>query len=103
MRRLRMYPRPHELEDMLAGGAELVEADVGTLDVGVGQLVGLEALDLFAAAGDLGGARAGGEAGDEVVELGDLLLALGVLLLEGGADLGFGHHHVVVASGGDQR
>src|ERR1019366_8551006 len=36
--------------------------------------------------GDLRGARSGGEAGDEVVELGDLLFALGVLGFEGGAD-----------------
>ena len=45
------------------------------------------------------GAGAGGEAGDEVVELGDLLFALGVLRLERRADLGLGHHHVVVAAG----
>ena len=90
-----------ELEDVLAAGADLVEFDEGALDVGAGEVVGLEALDFFAAAGDLGGAGSGGEAGDEVVELGDLLFALGVLRFEGGTDLGFGHDHVVVAAGVD--
>jgi hypothetical protein len=79
----------------------MVEADEGALDVGAGEVVGLQALDFFAAAGDLRGAGAGGEAGDEVVELGDLLFALGDLRLEGGADLGLGHDHVVVAAGVD--
>ena len=88
-----------EFEDVLAAGAELVEADIGALNVGAGQVVGLQALDLLAAAGDLGGAGSGGEAGDEVVELGDLLFALGVLGFEGGTDLGLGHHHLVVAAG----
>ena len=78
-----------ELEDVLAAGADLVEFDVGALDVGAGEVVGLEALDLFAAAGDLRGAGAGGEAGDEVVELGDLLFALGVLRLRGWSGSGF--------------
>ena len=32
---------------------------------------------------------------------GDLLFALADLRLEGGADLGFGHHHVVVSAGVD--
>ncbi len=72
-----------EFEDVLAAGADLVEADVGALDVGAGEVVGLQALDFFAAAGDLRGAGSGGEAGDEVVELGDLLFALGVLGLRG--------------------
>src|ERR1039458_10601440 len=90
-----------EFESVLAAGAELVEADIGARDVGAGQIVGLQALDLFAAAGDLGGAGSGGKAGNEVVELGDLLFALGVLRLEGGADLGLGHDHVVVAAGVD--
>ena len=43
-------------------------------------------------------ARAGGEAGDEVVELGDLLFALLVLALDAGADAGLLQHHVVVAA-----
>ena len=88
-----------ELEHVLAAGAHLVEADVGALDVGAGELVGLQALDFLAAAGDLRGAGSGGEAGDEVVELGDLLFALRVLRFERGADLRLGHHHVVVAAG----
>ncbi len=75
--------------------------DEGALDVGARQLVGLQALHFLAAAGDLAGPRAGGEAGDELVELGDLLFALRVLRLERGAHLGLGHHHVVVAAGVD--
>jgi len=90
-----------ELEDVLARWADLVELDERALDVGAGELVGLEAFDFFAAAGDLGGAGAGGEASDEVVELGDLLFALGDLRLECGADLGLGHDHVVVTAGVD--
>ena len=70
-----------ELENVLAAGPDLIETDVGALDVGAGQFVGLQALDFLAAAGDLRGARAGGEAGDELVELGDLLFALRVLRL----------------------
>ncbi len=68
-----------ELEDVFAGGAEHVEADEGARDVGAGELGGGEALDLLLARVDLRGAGAGGEAGDEVVELGDLLFALLVL------------------------
>jgi hypothetical protein len=90
-----------EFQDVLAAGAKHVKTDVGAGDVGAGEVVGLEALDLFAAAGDLRGAGSGGEAGDEVVELGDLFLSLGILRFERGADLGFGHHHVVVAAGVD--
>ena len=88
-----------ELEDVLAAGTNLVEFNVRAGDVGAGQIGGLQALDLLAAAGDLRRAGSGGEAGDELVELGDLLFALGVLGFEGGTDLGFGHHHVVVAAG----
>ena len=63
-----------------------------------------EALDFLLAGVHLRAARAGGEAGDEVVELGDLLLALLVLALDAGADAGLLHHHVVVAAGvGDDR
>ena len=80
-------------------GRILVKANVGALDVGAGELVGLQALHFFAAAGDLAGAGSGGEAGDEVVELRDLFFALRVLRFERGADLGLGHHHVVVAAG----
>ena len=87
-----------DLEDVLAGGTRLLEADVGALDVGAGQLGGGEALDLLLARGDLAGARAAGEARDELVELGDLLLALLVLALDARADGGLLLHHVVVAA-----
>src|SRR5579863_652731 len=62
-----------EFERVLAAGPDLVEADIRALDVGAGKVVGLQALDFFSAAGDLRGARACGEARDEVVELRDLL------------------------------
>ena len=42
-----------ELEHVLAAGPHLVELDVGALDVGARQLVGLQALHFLAAAGDL--------------------------------------------------
>ena len=53
----------------------------------------------FFAALHLRGARAGGEAGHEVLQLRDLLLALGVLLLDFAAHLALGDDHVVVAAG----
>src|ERR1017187_10714080 len=37
-----------ELEDMLAAGAGLVESDIRARDVGAGEVVGLEAVNLFA-------------------------------------------------------
>ena len=90
-----------ELEDVFAGGALHLEGDEGAGDVGAGEFAGGEALDFFFARVDLRGARAGGEAGDEVVELGDLLLALLVLALDAGADAGLLEDHVVVAAGVD--
>ncbi len=45
------------------------------------------------------GARAGGEAGDEFVQLRDLFIALRILRFERGANLRLGHHHLVVAAG----
>ncbi len=88
-----------ELEDVLAGGADHVEADEGAGDVGAGELGGGEALDFFFAGVHLRGAGAGGEAGDEVVELGDFLFALLVLRLDAGADGGLLEDHVIVAAG----
>ena len=87
-----------ELEDVLAGGTHHVEADEGARDVGAREFAGGEALDFLLARVHLRAARAGGEAGDEVVELGDLLFALLVLALDAGADAGLLQHHVVVAA-----
>ena len=93
-----------ELKNVLAAGPNLIEFDEWTLDVGARQFVGLQALHLFAPAGDLRGTRACGEPRDELVELGDLLFALRDLRLQRGANLRLGHHHVVVAAGvGDDR
>src|SRR6266567_151003 len=63
-----------ELKDVLARGPDHVEADEGTGDVGAGQLGCSQALYFLFARVHLRAAGTGGEAGDEVVELGDLLL-----------------------------
>jgi hypothetical protein len=68
----------------------------GPLDVAPLEIGELELLHRLLPALHLAGARAGGEAGHEVLELGDLLLLLGVLRLDPGANLRLGHHHVVV-------
>jgi hypothetical protein len=88
-----------EFQGVLAAGLVLVELDVGALDVAAGQVVGGQALHFLAPRVHLAGAGAGGEALDELLQLGDLLLPLGVLGLEPGADLHLLHHHVVVAAG----
>ena len=75
-----------------------MKRDEGARDVGAGEFAGGEALDFFLARVHLRGAGAGGEAGDEVVELGDLLFALLVLALDAGADAGLLQDHVVVAA-----
>ena len=77
----------------------MVEADERARDVGAGQFGGLQPLDFLLARGDLAGAGSGGEARDELIELGDLLFALLVLRFEAGANLRLRHHHVVVAAG----
>ena len=63
-----------------------------------------EPFDFLAPRLHLAGPRAGGKALDEVVQLRDLLGALGVVGFDPGADLRLRHHHVVVAAGvGDDR
>src|SRR4029077_14621484 len=83
---------------MAAGGALHLEANVGALNIRPGELGGLQALALFLARGGLRGTSAGGKAGDELVELGDFLFALGVFGFDAGADMGLGDDHVVVAA-----
>ncbi len=64
----------------------------------------MEALNFLLTRGGLSRTRTGREAGDELVELGDFLLAFGRVGFDAGADLGFGQHHVVVTTGvGDDR
>src|SRR6185369_5661356 len=75
------------------------ELNERTLDVGALQIGQLEALDLLLAALHLRRARAGGEAGHEVLQLCDFLLPLRVLLLDLAAHLALGDDHVVVATG----
>ena len=80
------------------------EADVRALDVGTRQLGRLQAFHFLAPRRRLAGARAGAEAGDEVVQLRDLLLALRVLGFDPGANLRLRQDHVVVPAGvGDDR
>ena len=87
-----------EFEDILAAGADQVEADEGAGDVGAGELAGGEALNFFLTRVDLAGTGTGAEARDEVVELGDFFLALFVLRFDAGADGGLLEDHVVVAA-----
>src|SRR5208282_2511388 len=88
-----------QLKNVLAAGTDLVKFDVGALDVGASQLVGLQALNLFAPACDLRRSRSGGETRDELVKLGNLFLALRDLRFQSGANLRFGHDHVVIPAG----
>src|SRR5712664_765413 len=83
---------------MAARGTLHLEANVRALDVGPGELGGLQALDFFFARGGLRGTGAGGKASDEFVELRDFLFALGVFRLDARANVGLGDDHVVVAA-----
>ena len=77
-----------KLEDVLARRALHFERNVRARDVGAGEVAGGEALDFLLTRVDLRRTCAGGEAGDEVVELSDLLFALLVLALNAAADFG---------------
>ncbi len=91
-------------ERLLPGGLLHLELDEGRGDVGALEVVELELAHGPDAALHLRGARAGVEAGHEVLELGDLLLLLGVLRLDPRAHLALLPDHVVVAAGvGDDR
>ena len=91
--------QPLELEHVPSGRAQLVETDVGALDVRARQIVGLQPLDFLAARLHLARTRAGREALDEVLQLRNLLGTLRVLGLDARPDLCLGHHHLVVAAG----
>ena len=84
---------------MAPGGIFHVKANVRPGDVGPRQLRSLDALDFFLAGHHLRGARAGREARDEFIELGDFLFAHGVFGFDARADLRLGQDHVVVAAG----
>src|SRR6266404_1727009 len=83
---------------MAAGSALHIEANVGALDIGTGELGCLQALYFFLARSGLGGAGAGGKARDEFIELRDFLFALGIFGFDAGADVRLGDDHVVVAA-----
>ena len=87
-----------ELQGVAAPRLGLVELDEGALDVAACQVAGLEAFHFLAAAVHLAAAGARGEALDELVQLVDLLFALGVVGLDTAAHLDLGHDHVVVAT-----
>src|SRR5687767_13763263 len=92
------------LDHQPTGGAIHLEPDIRPLNVRPRQLRRLQPLHFLAARGRLRGPGAGAEAGDEVVQLRDLLLALRILGLDARPHLRLGHHHVVVAAGvGDDR
>ena len=93
-----------EFERHFAGRSPRREPDIRALNVGARQLRRLQPLHFLAPRRRLTGARAGAEASDEVVELGDLLLALRVVGFDLRANLRLGDDHVVVAAGvGDDR
>src|SRR5712664_3521541 len=76
-----------------------LEADERTLDIGARQLAGLEPFDLLLSRGYLARASAGRKSRDELIELRDFLIALGVLRFDARADLRLGQHHVVISTG----
>src|ERR1700724_190140 len=74
-------------ESMPSRRALHLEADEGTLNVGPRQIAGLEALHFLLARRYLARTRAGREARDELIELGDLFFALRVVGFDAAADL----------------
>ncbi len=88
-----------DFEDVFARRSLLLELDERACDVRSGEFGNLQALDFLAPRLHLAGPRAGGEARDEFVQLGNLLFALGVLRLDLRTHLRLGHHHVVIAAG----
>ena len=83
---------------MFAGRALLLELDVGPLDVRARQFRYLQPLYFFSARLHLARTRAGGKAGNEFVQLRNLLLALCILRFDLRSDLGFRHHHIVIGA-----
>src|SRR6185503_7220200 len=69
-----------------AGGPVHRKLDVRSLNVGSRELGRLQPFDFLLARRDLTGAGAGAKSGNEIVELGDLLLALLVARLDLRAD-----------------
>ena len=93
-----------DFKNVFAGGTLGLELDVGACDVRPSQFRYLQAFHFFAARLHLARTCAGGEAGDEFVQLGNLFFALRILRFDLRADLSFGQHHFVVGSGvGDDR
>ncbi len=83
---------------MLARIALHVELDVRALNVGARELGCSEALDFFLTRSRLRGTRAGREAGNKVLQLRNLFLALRVFGFDARAHLRLGDDHVVVAA-----
>src|SRR5450755_1255198 len=86
-------------ENVFAGGALLLELQVGALDVGPREFGDLQALDFLAPRLHLAGTRSSGEAGNELVQLVDLLLALRILPFDLRSNLRLGYDHVVIGAG----
>src|SRR5208282_2610896 len=87
-----------DFQNVFARGPLLLELQVRTLDVGLRQLGNLQALDFLAPRLHLAGAGSGGEAGDELVQLRNLLFALRILRFDLRANLRFRDHHIVVSA-----
>src|SRR5882762_4492989 len=83
---------------MAAGRLGQFEFDERALNVGSGELGGLQAFDFFLSRSGLGRTSAGGKARNEILQLGDFLFAHLVFGFDARADGGLGEDHVVVAA-----
>src|SRR6267378_5058186 len=88
-----------DFKNMFARGPLLLELQVRALNIRSRQFSDLQALDFLPSGLHLTGAGSGGEAGDELVQLVDFLLALSVLRFDLRANLCLRNHHVVISAG----
>ncbi len=90
---------PFRFQNMFAGRAQLIEANVGASDIRPCQLAGLQPLHFLFARGHLAGSRTGRKPRDKFIQLRDLLFALLILRFQSRPHLRLGQHHIVVATG----
>src|ERR1039457_6512964 len=83
---------------MPSRGTFVLEPDIGTLYVRFREFRGLQPLHFFLARGGLRRSGARREPRDELVQLCDLLVTLGVTCFNARADLSFGQYHVVIGA-----
>src|ERR1700692_1619841 len=84
---------------MFSRWALLLELQVRALNVGSRQLGNLQSLYFLAPRLGLAGTGSGGETGDELVQLVNLLFALSILRFDPRPNLRLRAHHVVVGAG----